>query len=177
MSRVPHHLAVLFHEYSSWASSRRTRICTPARCEPGGGWLFHRGKESGYVLCCLLRRLLLNHLLPGYLFCSEIMPPHHDLKLMLVNTLRKVYTIVVQQGVPSQASLGPRGGFSYAHSPRAELPHSVPERGCDPGRTDTSSWVIIPQIVRHPFLARCQWLQSRLQDRIYANGPCMLFAL
>ncbi|KAI0282501.1 armadillo-type protein [Russula aff. rugulosa BPL654] len=25
----------------------------------------------------------------GYLFCSEIMPPHHDLKLMLVNTLRK----------------------------------------------------------------------------------------
>jgi AP-4 complex subunit epsilon-1 len=32
-------------------------------------------------------------LLPGYLFCSEIMPPHHDLKLMLVNTLRKVYRI------------------------------------------------------------------------------------
>ncbi|KAH8980845.1 ARM repeat-containing protein [Lactarius hatsudake] len=25
----------------------------------------------------------------GYLFCSEIMPPRHDLKLMLVNTLRK----------------------------------------------------------------------------------------
>jgi AP-4 complex subunit epsilon-1 len=48
-------------------------------------------------------------LLPGYLFCSEIMPPHHDLKLMLVNTLRKVYTTAVQQGVPSQASLGPRG--------------------------------------------------------------------
>lgn len=45
---------------------------------------------------------------------------------MLVNTLRKVYTIAIQQGVPSQASLGPRGGFGYAHSPRAELPHSVP---------------------------------------------------
>jgi hypothetical protein len=175
MSRVPHHLAVLFHEYSSWASSRCTRIRTPARCEPGRGWLFDRGKESWYVLCCL--RLLLFHLLPGYLFCSEIMPPHHDLKLMLVNTLRKVYTIAVQQGVPSQASLGPRGRFSYAHSPRAELPHSVPERGCDSGSTDASSWVTVPQIVRHPFLARCQWLQSRLQDRIYANGPCMLFAL
>ncbi|KAI9508829.1 ARM repeat-containing protein [Russula earlei] len=25
----------------------------------------------------------------GYLFCSEIMSPHHDLKLMLVNTIRK----------------------------------------------------------------------------------------
>ncbi|KAI0255354.1 armadillo-type protein [Lactifluus subvellereus] len=25
----------------------------------------------------------------GYLFCSEVMPPHHDLRLMLVNTLRK----------------------------------------------------------------------------------------
>lgn len=53
----------------------------------------------------------------------------------------------------------------------------MPKRGCDPGRTDASSLVIIPQIVRHPFLARCQWLQSRLQDRIYVNGPCMLFAL
>lgn len=176
MSRVPDHLAVLLHEYSGWASSRRTRIRTPARCEPGRGWHFHRGQENWYVLCCP-RRLLLLYLLPGYLFCSEIMPPHHDLKLMLVNTLRKVYTIAIQQGVSSQASLGPRGGFGYAHSPRAELPHSVPERGCDPGRTDASSWVIIPQIVRHPFLARCQWLQSRLQDHIYANGPYMLFAL
>jgi hypothetical protein len=107
MSRVPYHLAVLFHEYSSWAPSWSTRIRTPARCEPGRGWLFHRGKESWYVLCCL--RLLLLHLLPGYLFCSEIMPLHHDLKLMLVNTLRKVYTIAVQRGVPSQASLGHRG--------------------------------------------------------------------
>lgn len=57
---------------------------------------------------CVASLLLLN-LLPGYLFCSEIMPPHHDLKLMLVNTLRKVYTIAVPQGVLSQASLGPRG--------------------------------------------------------------------
>ena len=53
---------------------------------------------------CVASTLLLPHLLPGYLFCSEIMPPHHDLKLMLVNTLRKVDTIAVQQGVPSQAS-------------------------------------------------------------------------
>src|SRR6267154_1729074 len=105
MSRVPHHLAVLFHEYSSWASFRRTRIRTSARCELGRGWFFHRGKESWYVPYCL--RLFLLHLLPGYLFCSEIMPPHHDLKLMLVNTLRKVYTIALQRGVPSQASLGP----------------------------------------------------------------------
>ena len=155
MSRVPHHLAVLFHEYSSWASSRRTGIRTPARREPGRGRLFDRGKESWYVLYCL--RLLLLHLLLGYLFCSEVMPPHHDLKLMLVNTLRKVYTIAVQQDVPSHVSLGPRGPFSSAHNPRAELPHSVPERGCDSGSTDASSWVIIPQIVRHPFLARCQW--------------------
>jgi AP-4 complex subunit epsilon-1 len=59
--------------------------------------------------CVVSDGLLLPHLLPGYLFCSEIMPPHHDLKLMLVNTLRKVYKIAVQQGVPSQASLGPRG--------------------------------------------------------------------
>lgn len=79
------------------------------------------------TFCVAPRRLLLLHLLPGYLFCSEIMPPHHDLKLMLVNTLRKVYTIAIQQGVSSQASLGPRGGFGYAHSPRTELPHSVPE--------------------------------------------------
>jgi len=107
MSRVPHHLAVLFHEYSSWAPSRRTRIRTSARCELGRGWLYHRGKESWYVLCRL--GLLLLHLLPGYLFCSEIMPPHHDLKLMLVNTLRKVYSIAVQLRVPSQASSGPRG--------------------------------------------------------------------
>jgi hypothetical protein len=132
-------------------------------------------RKAGTFLCCL--RLLLLHLLSGYLFCSEIMPPHHDLKLMLVNTLRKVYTTAVPHDVPSQAVLGPRGRFSYAHSPRVELPYSVPERGCDPGRTDASSWVIIPQIVRHPFLARCQRLQSRLQDRIYANGPCMRFAL
>ena len=32
VSRVPHHLAVLLHEYSSWTSSRRTGIRTPARC-------------------------------------------------------------------------------------------------------------------------------------------------
>ena len=108
MSRVSHHLAVLFHEYSSRTSSARTRIRTPTCCEPGRGWLIHRGKESWYVLCCL-RLVLLLYLLPGYLFCSEIMPPHHDLKLMLVNTLRKVYTVAVEQDVSSQASLGSRG--------------------------------------------------------------------
>jgi AP-4 complex subunit epsilon-1 len=47
------------------------------------------------------RPLRLLQLFPGYLFCSEIMPPHHDLKLMLVNTLRKVYTTAVQLDVPS----------------------------------------------------------------------------
>jgi AP-4 complex subunit epsilon-1 len=26
----------------------------------------------------------------GYLFCAEVMPPTHELQLMLVNTLRKV---------------------------------------------------------------------------------------
>ena len=35
------------------------------------------------------------------------MPPHHDLKLMLVNTLRKVNTNAVQQGALSHAALGP----------------------------------------------------------------------
>lgn len=28
--------------------------------------------------------------LPGYLFCSEMMPINHELRLMLVNSLRKV---------------------------------------------------------------------------------------
>ena len=27
---------------------------------------------------------------PGYIFCMELMPPNHQLQLMLVNTLRKV---------------------------------------------------------------------------------------
>jgi AP-4 complex subunit epsilon-1 len=30
----------------------------------------------------------------GYLFCAEIMPPEHELQLMLVNTLRKVESLV-----------------------------------------------------------------------------------
>ena len=27
---------------------------------------------------------------PGYLFCAEVMPPEHELQLMLVNSIRKV---------------------------------------------------------------------------------------
>lgn len=26
----------------------------------------------------------------GYLFCAEVMPPEHELQLMLVNSIRKV---------------------------------------------------------------------------------------
>jgi hypothetical protein len=43
MSRVPHHLAVLFHEYHSWTSSWRAGIRTPACRESGRGWFLHRG--------------------------------------------------------------------------------------------------------------------------------------
>ena len=55
----------------------------------------------------LVERLLLT--LPlGYLFCSEIMPPHHDLKLMLVNTLRKVRNPSSKaERAVTHASLGP----------------------------------------------------------------------
>ena len=46
-------------------------------------------RKTGVPYWRLLRPSLLQLSL-GYLFCSEIMPPRHDLKLMLVNTLRKV---------------------------------------------------------------------------------------
>lgn len=46
-------------------------------------------RKTGVSSWHLLKLLLLQRSL-GYLFCSEIMPPRHDLKLMLVNTLRKV---------------------------------------------------------------------------------------
>ncbi len=95
MSRAPYHLAVLFHEHSSRTSSWRIRICTPTCREPGRGWLLYGGKESWYV-SCFPRPFRLLQLQTGYLFCSEIMPPHHDLNLMLVNTLRKVCAIAVQ---------------------------------------------------------------------------------
>jgi AP-4 complex subunit epsilon-1 len=51
-------------------------------------------RKAGMFHVCPIPLLLLK-ILPGYLFCSEIMPPHHDMKLMLVNTLRKVFTIAV----------------------------------------------------------------------------------
>ena len=131
-------------------------------------------KAGTFSVASMLR---LPHLLPGYLFCFGIKPLHHDLRLMLINTLRKVDWSLSNKVYRLRLLSGPRSWFSYAHSPCAELPHSVPERGCDLGRANASSWVIVPQIVHHPFLIRCQRLQSRLQDHIYTNRPCMLFEL
>jgi AP-4 complex subunit epsilon-1 len=40
--------------------------------------------------CALFSRGTSNYDCSGFLFCAEVMPPTHELQLMLVNTLRKV---------------------------------------------------------------------------------------
>ena len=127
VSRMSHPPAILLHEHRDRASSRRARICAPSCRQPRGSGLFHRRKENRCVILVYPQVILLQLSL-GYLFCAEIMPPRHDLKLMLVNTLRKVHKPLVQADRTfSHAALGPRGQLHRAHHTRSELPHPVPK--------------------------------------------------
>lgn len=49
-----------------------------------------QNKRIGISICVMILSRHPDTILQGYLFCAEIMPPEHELQLMLVNTLRKV---------------------------------------------------------------------------------------
>lgn len=58
-----------------------------------------RDKQLGMVLIILGSWICLNNKHIGFVFCTEVMPPNHELQLMLVNTIRKVNVLVVMQAL------------------------------------------------------------------------------
>lgn len=64
-------------------------LCSPSRRQFGGDWADCQRQEIRYQSTFFLIKFCDLHG-PGYLFCNELMPPDHELRLMLVNTLRKV---------------------------------------------------------------------------------------
>jgi AP-4 complex subunit epsilon-1 len=65
----------------------------------------------------------------GYLYCAEMMPKDHDLQLMLVNTLRKVFPHCILLRYLTKRITGPRKSRSTPHMPRSRSSHQLPVRG------------------------------------------------
>jgi hypothetical protein len=65
----------------------------------------------------------------GYLYCAEMMPKDHDLQLMLVNTLRKVFPHCILLRYLAKRITGSRKSRSTPHMPRPRSSHQVPVRG------------------------------------------------
>jgi len=53
----------------------------------------------------------MNDIVVGYLFCAELMPPQHELRLMMVNTLRKD----LESGSPARMCLALDNLISFAN--------------------------------------------------------------
>jgi AP-4 complex subunit epsilon-1 len=87
--RMSHCPAILLHVYHISSPNWKSRFCFAAGCQ------FSRGREeSSREADRSFPKFIwsdcgLNDA-GGYLFCAEMMSPDHELRLMLVNTLRKV---------------------------------------------------------------------------------------
>jgi AP-4 complex subunit epsilon-1 len=84
--------ALYYDSLHRW--SWRPGIRLSARRKSCGAWQVSVGQENWCV--SVFAYNYLSQLHTGYTFCMELMPPNHELQLMLVNTLRKVSVLVVQ---------------------------------------------------------------------------------
>lgn len=88
------HTSLLFHEFDIHG---KLAFALPQAVNLAEMGETLRDKQLGMVLIILGSWICLNNKQIGFVFCTEVMPPNHELQLMLVNTIRKVNVLVVMQ--------------------------------------------------------------------------------